>query len=157
MLQSSALRCVWSHLPKRKGLASGIVLSGYGAGAAVFGMFFQIMANPNNIEPLYDARDDNYYFPKEIGDRFPEIQLDLCLTWTLFVVISLTLVNNFKASESPDISIVSTNVCDVPSQIEANVPLWRIVFSFKFLSIYAMYVLHFIYIIYFISVYKEFG
>ena len=46
MLQSSALRCVWSHLPKRKGLASGIVLSGYGAGAAVFGMFFQIMANP---------------------------------------------------------------------------------------------------------------
>jgi hypothetical protein len=36
---SSSLRAAWSHLPKRKGLASGIVLSGTGIGGGVASIF----------------------------------------------------------------------------------------------------------------------
>ena len=36
---STALRAGWSHLPKRKGLASGIILSGSGIGGGLASMF----------------------------------------------------------------------------------------------------------------------
>jgi hypothetical protein len=36
---ATALRAGWSHLPKRKGFASGIILSGSGIGGGLASMF----------------------------------------------------------------------------------------------------------------------
>lgn len=37
MLQSALLRAGWSHLPERKGLVSGCIISGFGFGGFFFG------------------------------------------------------------------------------------------------------------------------
>ena len=50
-LYPSPLVAGWSHLPGRKGFVSGIIVSGLGFGALVFGILAQRIVNPNNIEP----------------------------------------------------------------------------------------------------------
>ena len=37
-LQSALLRAGWSHLPERKGLVTGCIISGYGFGGFIFGI-----------------------------------------------------------------------------------------------------------------------
>ena len=49
LLTSALLRAGWSHLPGRKGLVSGSIISGYGFGGFVFGTFANYLANPENI------------------------------------------------------------------------------------------------------------
>lgn len=66
-IQAGTLRAGWSHLPKRKGLVSGIIISGYGFGAAFFSMLFELLANPDDIDAVIDKHDGNLYFTKEIG------------------------------------------------------------------------------------------
>ena len=39
LLTSALLRAGWSHLPERKGLVSGSIISGYGFGGFIFGNF----------------------------------------------------------------------------------------------------------------------
>ena len=41
----------WKYFPNNKGLASGIVLAGYGFGAFVFNFVSTAVVNPNNIKP----------------------------------------------------------------------------------------------------------
>jgi hypothetical protein len=60
---ASSLRAGWSHLPKRKGLASGIILSGSGLGGGLASMYILHIFNPNDIEPEMDKHDGNLYFP----------------------------------------------------------------------------------------------
>ena len=66
-MQAGTLRAGWSHLPGRKGLVSGIIISGFGFGGAFFSMLFEVLANPDDIEPIIDKHDGNLYFPVEIG------------------------------------------------------------------------------------------
>lgn len=61
--KQSSLRAGWSHLEKRRGLVSGIVLSGYGLGGSIFGMLFQWLADPLDVEPIFDKKDNEYYLP----------------------------------------------------------------------------------------------
>ena len=72
-VEACVLRAGWSHLPKRKGLVSGIIISGHGFGGAVFSMLFEEITNPGDIEPIVDKHDGNLYFPAEIGSRYPEM------------------------------------------------------------------------------------
>ena len=43
------LRATWSHLPGRKGMVSGIIVSGLGLGAFIYGIVIQKLVNPNNL------------------------------------------------------------------------------------------------------------
>ena len=47
-LYPTALQVGWSQLPGRKGMVSGLVVSGVGIGAFVFGLFTTYLVNPNN-------------------------------------------------------------------------------------------------------------
>lgn len=47
-LYPSVLYAAWSHLPGRKGLASGVIVSGMGIGSFIFGIFIQRLVNPEN-------------------------------------------------------------------------------------------------------------
>ena len=37
---AASYKAAWSHLSKMKGAATGIISSGYGVGAAIFGLYF---------------------------------------------------------------------------------------------------------------------
>lgn len=45
---STALHASWSHLPGRKGLVTGIITSGMGFGAFIWGIVALSLVNPDN-------------------------------------------------------------------------------------------------------------
>lgn len=47
-LYPTALQAGWSQLPGRKGMVSGLIVSGVGIGAFVFGLLTTYVVNPNN-------------------------------------------------------------------------------------------------------------
>jgi MFS family permease len=52
LLSSTCLYAGWSHLPDRKALVIGVVMSGYGLGAFFSGIAATLMINPLN-EPSF--------------------------------------------------------------------------------------------------------
>jgi MFS family permease len=67
----TSLRAGWSHLPKRKGLASGVILSGSGFGGGLAGMYILKITNPDDVEPVMDKHDGNLYYPKDLVKFYP--------------------------------------------------------------------------------------
>ena len=70
-VQPALLRAGWSHLPERKGLVAGCIISGCGFGSMIFGEIAQMVANPGGeykyeVDPL----DGELYLPKQVGDNF---------------------------------------------------------------------------------------
>jgi len=57
LLQSALLRAGWSHLPQRKGLVSGLIISGYGFGGFFFGIYSTYLANPDGVKYQLDPDD----------------------------------------------------------------------------------------------------
>ena len=49
LLYSSALAAGWSHLPGRKGLASGVITAGFTFGGFIFGLITNRICNPDNV------------------------------------------------------------------------------------------------------------
>jgi hypothetical protein len=49
LMYSSTLYCGYSHLPGRKGVVSGCIISGFGFGGFIFGNISHHFANPDNI------------------------------------------------------------------------------------------------------------
>jgi MFS family permease len=42
----------WSHLECRRGLVSGVIVSGLGVGSFTFGLLFSLLVNPENEAPV---------------------------------------------------------------------------------------------------------
>ena len=97
--QATTLRAGWSHLPKRKGLASGIIISGSGFGGGLASMYILKLANPDDLEPIMDKHDGNLYYPEDLVKNYPEIQCRLCMILTVIIVIGVLLISNFKKEE----------------------------------------------------------
>ena len=67
LLQPAILRAGWSHLPQRKGMVSGIIISGYGFGGFVFGIVTKMLCNPDDIDYEQDPKDLHMYLPESVG------------------------------------------------------------------------------------------
>ena len=50
------------------------------------------MADPNDVKPMYDQEE--VYFPKEVGNRYPDIQMMLCGIYLIIIVIGVCLIEN---------------------------------------------------------------
>ena len=48
LLYPAPLKASWSHLPGRKGLVSGTIVSGLGLGAFIYGIVVNMIVNPDN-------------------------------------------------------------------------------------------------------------
>jgi hypothetical protein len=69
-LYPAPLNAGWSHLPGRKGFVSGVVISGLGIGAFIFGVLVQYIMNPDNLDPVpYEVAPGviEYAFPPEVN------------------------------------------------------------------------------------------
>jgi hypothetical protein len=75
-LYPAPLYAGWTHLPGRKGFVSGIIVSGLGIGALMFGIIAQKLVNPENLTStkVTVARDvEESYFPEEVNQRVPQM------------------------------------------------------------------------------------
>ena len=94
------IMCGWEWFPERKGLISGLIVAGYGFGAFIFGFVTTAIANPDNIKPHTPddgTGDPDKLFPKDVGERVPEMFRTCLVYWAIFSVISILTV-----SRNPD-------------------------------------------------------
>jgi len=95
-------------MPNKKGLVSGGILTGFGAGGFFFSLIGSKIANPNGLNPV------NGRFPGEIYDNFPKMLRTLSATYALVSFIGALLVKEPVAapaaekSESPIGTVVAT-------------------------------------------------
>jgi hypothetical protein len=100
------------------------------------------LANPNEIAPLRDPKDGKLYFGKEIADRYPVVQLDICITWTIIILVGASLISNRQPridkalKEEYDSTRSPAEAWEDRAEREAN--LSSILGSSTFLTIIAM-------------------
>mmetsp|Transcript_7854 Transcript_7854/g.13170 ORF Transcript_7854/g.13170 Transcript_7854/m.13170 type:complete len:371 (+) Transcript_7854:199-1311(+) len=167
LLQSALLRAGWSHLPKRKGLVSGCIVSSYGFGGFFFGMYSTILANPDDIRYEVDPSDGNKYLPPEVGERVPFMLEVFCLTWAIQIAVGICLISNYRkkplgtqgietARESTG-EIVAVTEEEAQERASKEAKLLDILKSRKFLHIYSLACCHLFYGYFFTGAYKQYG
>lgn len=80
----AALAAGYGHLPGRKGLVSGVVVSAVGFGAFICGILSNRLVNPENvgtIETNIGEDINEFYFPKEVNDRVPSMLRTIAYIW----------------------------------------------------------------------------
>lgn len=83
-LYPAPLKASWSHLPGRKGLVSGTIVSGLGLGAFIYGIVVNKLVNPDNLVPEeveIEPGVTEYVFNKEVTDRVPKMLMILATCW----------------------------------------------------------------------------
>ena len=75
----------WLYFPKHRGLATGIIMFGFGFGACIFGLTFTFLTNPNNEPATIQVSGDAKLFSYSVARHVP---------WTLrymgFMYMALT-------------------------------------------------------------------
>ena len=85
--------CGWEWFPKNKGLISGLIVGGYGFGAFIFGFISTAIINPKD----YKADKDSGYYPKEVGEKFPDALRIMLIMWAGLALIAVSLVTRSPA------------------------------------------------------------
>ena len=78
----------WLWYPDNPGLVSGIVISGFGFGALIFGTVARVIVNPDNAEQDKETKK----FPPEVNDAVPKMLMILTASWAVIAVISIMLI-----------------------------------------------------------------
>lgn len=86
--------CSWEWFPENKGLVGGLILSGYGFGAFIFGFISTALVNPNNKGVEYPEQGyQDKLFPKDVSDNVPHM-LRICLImWASLTLIAISCVS----------------------------------------------------------------
>ena len=107
--------CAIRWLPNWKGVASGIVVSGFGISSFIFTLIQTAYINPNNIPPdesLQDGSNEKYFTDSELLNRVPYVFLILGGIFTsLQILASVFIVNPLPPGLQADESrpVVSGN------------------------------------------------
>jgi len=107
-MYSAAVRAGWSHLPGRKGVASGIIISGFGFGGFFFGIITNRFANPNNekAQPIEVSPGvTEYFFTGEVAENVPAMLRKLCMIWTGLLIFGLLTISEYKPQGPDDVPV----------------------------------------------------
>lgn len=100
-MYSAPLSAAWSHLPGRKGTASGIIISGFGFGGFIFGNISHHLCNPDNVRVIpmmtSSGRTINL-FPAEVAQNVPYMLRGLDAIWLCLLVIGLLTISKFDGA-----------------------------------------------------------
>jgi MFS transporter, OFA family, oxalate/formate antiporter len=99
----------WAWMPNSKGLVSGAVLTGFGAGGFFFNIIGSKIANPLSSDPV------NGKFPAEVYEQFPVMLRKLAMIYVVLSSIGSLLISEpkkvvstqAKAAVVPDVPGVS--------------------------------------------------
>ena len=89
------LICGWEWFPKRRGLATGVCLGGYGFGSFIFSQVSSHLVNPNGEDPTITDPDnpDILFYGPNVADRVPFMIRDLVYMWIGLVLIGVLFVS----------------------------------------------------------------
>ena len=81
-------------MPGKGGLASGIIVAGFGCGSLIFNQVQSKLINPNNIPAVVDPTDPNHgkYFPVEVAQNVPRVFLILAGIYFVMQLIGYLLL-----------------------------------------------------------------
>lgn len=82
----------WKWMPNQKGLVSGGILTGFGAGGFIFGMIGSKLANPDRLNPVKGK------FPSSVYDAFPQMLRTLAILYAGLSFVGSLLVTEGKSS-----------------------------------------------------------
>uniref|UniRef100_A0A914XHN9 Major facilitator superfamily (MFS) profile domain-containing protein n=1 Tax=Plectus sambesii TaxID=2011161 RepID=A0A914XHN9_9BILA len=85
-----ALICAQRWLPNRVGLASGLIVGGFGCGAFIFSPIQTKYINPHNYVP----DNDGYFYQPDLLDRVPSVFLLLAGIFAVFQLFGVLLLVN---------------------------------------------------------------
>jgi MFS family permease len=98
LMYSSALFAAWTHLPGRKGLASGIIISGFGFGGFFLGYVSHHLCNPDNIKVVTMTTDSGHkvkLFPDEVSINVPNMLHKLGIIFLVLILAGVLMVSKF--------------------------------------------------------------
>ena len=77
----------WKWMPQSKGLVSGGILTGFGAGGFIFNLVGTMLANPKGLNPVNGA------FPQEVYDNFPKMLRTLATIYMIMSLVASSLIS----------------------------------------------------------------
>eukprot|EP00929_Paragymnodinium_shiwhaense_P110053 TRINITY_DN76759_c0_g1_i1.p1 TRINITY_DN76759_c0_g1~~TRINITY_DN76759_c0_g1_i1.p1 ORF type:complete len:586 (-),score=93.74 TRINITY_DN76759_c0_g1_i1:100-1785(-) len=102
----------WRFFPKRKGLVSGTILAGFGAGGFLFSMVGSSLANPQALQPLAETG----LFPESVFQNWPGMLRTLAGCYALLGVCSACLVKERSTKQLlvPMTSVEDADIAERP-------------------------------------------
>ena len=87
--------CAWEWFPERKGLISGLIISGFGFGAFIYSFITTSICNPHDLKPQFHKTQDSVdkVFPIEVAVKVPEMIRTCLLSWTIMVLLGILLIS----------------------------------------------------------------
>jgi MFS family permease len=85
----------WKWMPNQKGLVSGIILTGFGAGGFFFNLIGTHLVNPKSLDVV------NGKFPDEVYNSFPSMLRKLAVIYAGLQFVGALLVSEPKAQPKP--------------------------------------------------------
>lgn len=81
-------------MPGKGGLATGVIVAGFGCGALIFNQVQSKLINPNNLSTVVDPTGASTakYFPMEVCENVPRVFLILAAIYLVLQVIGLLVV-----------------------------------------------------------------
>ena len=76
----------WEYFPNRKGMVSGVIISGFSCAGLIFNQISTALANPTNASPTDD------YYGKEVYERVPRMLRILTLCWGALLAAGFILI-----------------------------------------------------------------
>ena len=86
------MACGWQYYPHRKGLVSGIIISGFGLSSFIFSFVVKALFNPQNRSVSDITYGDGTYYYAEIADRAMSSMRWLILMWAVLFVLGVGLI-----------------------------------------------------------------
>lgn len=94
---TAPMTAAWKWMPQVKGLASGVILAGFGAGGFVFNLIGTKLVNPKGAD-LVDGK-----FPDEVYAGFPMMLRKLSV-----IYFTLTLLGSLMVSEPKKVTVAAS-------------------------------------------------
>mmetsp|Transcript_45683 Transcript_45683/g.60559 ORF Transcript_45683/g.60559 Transcript_45683/m.60559 type:complete len:252 (+) Transcript_45683:355-1110(+) len=103
----------WLWFPERPGLASGLIITGFGFGALIFNTVSLYVVNPGNESAAQDGK-----FSDEVNERFPYMLRMVMLCFSIMSIVAIALISpgpqdesdSARAQRSLDNSMVSESL-----------------------------------------------
>lgn len=114
---ASSINAAIQWMPSRSGLASGLILGGYGFGALIFNNVQTRIINPENLPPIVDptGATQDLYFQFSVASRLPVAFIYLSGFYILLQTIGIALMENAPSTVKTELSIES-------AQLQVEVP-----------------------------------
>ena len=102
LMYPTVLKAAWTHLPGRKGIASGCIISGFGFGGFIFGLVSRHLCNPANVKVQAMMTESGHtvrLFPESVAQNVPHMLRTLDVIFGLLIAFGILTVSKFDGPE----------------------------------------------------------